>query len=252
MFKLNKTALITATLMATVMVSGCNKEKAEGDTNAAPDKAVTTDTTQTTQTTTTETTETTDTVNSDTSINPIDTANTTPAVAQTPVLDSNEDLTVARLTSETIDNQLFIPLIESGQITKEQANCLKARDKNFAVAEAQAFYKTKFSADELKKLNEFYKSPTGKNLIGYGNEQLRAMNGLEIKNPMPAPSEKELNAMKSFMESDLGKKYQQVNNSEGPGSLVEALQPIVDGELKRCNIQPPNAPAPAAAAPEAK
>lgn len=246
MFKLNKTTLITATLMATVMVSGCNKEEAAADAKAAPDKAVTTETTQTT------TTETTNPVSSDSSTDTTDTADTTAAVAQTTALDSNEDLTVARLTSETIDNQLFIPLIESGQITKEQANCLKGRDKNFAVAEAQAFYKSKFSADELKKLNDFYNSPTGKNLIGYGNEQLRAMNGLEIKNPMPAPSEKELNAMKSFMESDLGKKYQQVNNSEGAGSLVEALQPIVDGELKRCNIQPPNAPAPAVAAPEAK
>lgn len=234
MFKLNKTVLLTAALMTSLVVTGCDKNKATDDSPATVE-------------TTSDIKDATETVDSGTessaNIPTAVEASTDSNSAKNSVLDSNEDLTVARLTSETIDNQLFIPLIESGQITPEQANCLKGRDKNLAVAEAHAFYKTKFSADELKKLNEFYQSPTGKNLIGYGNEQLRAMNGLEIKNPMPAPSEKELNDMKAFMESDLGKKYQQVNNSEGPGSLVEALQPVVDGELKRCKIEPPKAAA---------
>ena len=145
--------------------------------------------------------------------------------------------TLAQLSSDTLNNMVFEPLINSGQLTDEQKSCLEDRDKNIGIAEADAYFKSKLSKEELDELNAFYSSDIGKKLIVYGNEQLQIMSGQEVANPMPAPSEAEMAEMQQFMQSEVGQKYMQLNNAEGEGSMYEKLNPIIEAELARCEIE---------------
>ena len=145
--------------------------------------------------------------------------------------------TLAQLSSDTLNNMVFEPLINSGQLSDEQKSCLEARDKNIGIAEADAYFKSKLSKEELDELNAFYSSDIGKKLIIYGNEQLQIMSGQEVANPMPAPSEAEMAEMQQFMQSEVGQKYMQLNNAEGEGSMYEKLNPVIEAELARCEIE---------------
>ena len=211
----SKVALVSTALAAALFISGCNKNE------------------------TTESTETKTAVDAATTSTASETATPTQTTAtnDAAVQPTTEYSTLAQLSSDTLNNMVFEPLINSGQLTDEQKSCLEARDKNIGIAEADAYFKSKLTKEELDELNTFYSSDIGKKLIVYGNEQLQVMNGLEVTNPMPAPSEAEMAEMQQFMQSPVGQKYMALNNAEGEGSMYESLNPVIEAELSRCNIE---------------
>ncbi|WP_230661640.1 DUF2059 domain-containing protein [Psychrobacter sp. I-STPA10] len=217
-----KVAFTTVALVTVLLIGGCDKKESTTDTTT--DTATVTETTEaaTTAPTTTDTT-----VNE----NNDNVATPEPAAPATGV-----DTTLAQLSSDTLNNMVFEPLINSGQLTAEQKACLEARDKNIGLAESQAYFESKLTKEELDKLNAFYSSDVGKKLIIYGNEQLQTLNGQQVTNPLPAPSEQEMAEMQQFMQSPVGQKYMALNNAEGAGSMYEALNPTIQAELSRCNI----------------
>lgn len=215
-----KASLLSGTIITALFIGGCNKNDTATDTADA------------------------DTTNSaavDSVATDADAADdtTTPVASSPSVVTPAEPQysTLAQLSSDSFNNMVFVPLINSGSLTAEQKSCLQARDKNIGLAESQTFFESKFTKAELNELNEFYESPVGKKLIAYGNEQLRTMNGLEVKTPMADPSEQEIAEMQKFMQSPVGQKYMALNNAEGEGSMYEALGPTIKAELSRCNIE---------------
>ena len=214
--KLFRVSLVSGALMTALLTGGCNKNTATDDQATTTDSAVV-DTDATVSTT------------SDSA----DSATTAPAAQPA----EQQYSTLAHLSSDTFNNMLFVPLINSGSLTPEQKSCLEARDPNIGLAESQAFFESKFTEAELNELNEFYESPVGMKLIEYGNEQLRVMNGLEVESPMGEPTAEESAEMQRFMQSPVGQKYMAMNNAEGEGSMLEALRPTITGELSRCNIE---------------
>ncbi|WP_131668923.1 DUF2059 domain-containing protein [Psychrobacter pygoscelis] len=213
--KLFRVSLVSGVLMTALLTGGCNKN------TATDDQATTTDSTG---------------VDTDATVG---TTSDSDSATTTPVAQPAEPQysTLAHLSSDTFNNMLFVPLINSGSLTPEQKSCLEARDPNIGLAESQAFFESKFTEAELNELNEFYESPVGMKLIEYGNEQLRVMNGLEVEKPMGEPTAEESAEMQKFMQSPVGQKYMAMNNAEGEGSMLEALRPTITGELSRCNIE---------------
>jgi hypothetical protein len=140
------------------------------------------------------------------------------------------------ITLDTVDQMLFVPLLTNGELSQEQVSCLEARDKDLGKSEVDAFYKSKFSDAELASLNEFYASDVGQKLLDFGNEQLLIMNGQQVAEPMPDPTPEEMAEIQTFMESPLGVKYMEVNNTEGAGSAMEVINAPINAEFKRCNI----------------
>lgn len=163
------------------------------------------------------------------------TATATPSTA-TSSQDSSDDLVMTTITLDAVNNMLFAPLIKSGGLSAEQVTCLESRDKNLGKTEIDKFYKSQFTDAELKELDKFYISDVGQKLVAFGNEQLLVMNGEEVANPMPPPTEEEIKEIQTFMESPLGEKYTQINNAQGEGSAMEALDAPINAELERCNI----------------
>ena len=199
-----KTSLLSCTLAALLLTTGCDKTpKTTDDTTNATAK-------------------------SDVAV--ADTSN--PKSSTT----SQDDLVMTTITLDTINSLLFAPIINSGALNEEQVSCLEARDKDLGKAEMDAFYKSQFTDAELDKLNEFYNSDVGKKLIAFGSEQLRAMNGEEIASPMPDPTPEEMAKIQTFMESPLGVKYMKINNAEGEGSAMEVLNIPIKTEFERCNV----------------
>lgn len=147
-----------------------------------------------------------------------------------------DDLVMTKITLDTVDKILFVPLINSGDLSAEQVTCLEARDKNLGKAEVDEFYKSQFSVVELQELDTFYTSEIGEKLLAFGSQQLQMMNGEQIANPIPEPSEAEMTEIQAFMQSPVGAKYMQINNAEGAGSAMEILNTPIEAELKRCNI----------------
>ena len=199
-----KTSLLSCTLAALLLTTGCDKTpKTTDDTTNATAK-------------------------SDVAVT--DTSN--PESSTT----SQDDLVMTTITLDTINSLLFAPIINSGALSTEQVSCLESRDKDLGKAEMDAFYKSQFTDAELDKLNEFYNSDVGKKLIAFGSEQLRAMNGEEIASPMPDPTPEEMAKIQTFMESPLGVKYMKINNAEGEGSAMEVLNTPIKTEFERCNV----------------
>ncbi len=147
-----------------------------------------------------------------------------------------DELVMTTITLDTVDQMLFAPLLTNGELTQEQVTCLEARDQDLGKAEVDAFYKSKFTDDELASLNEFYASEVGQKLLAFGNEQLLIMNGQQVATPMPDPTEEEMAQIQTFMQSPLGAKYTEVNNAEGEGSAMEVINQPLNAEFKRCNI----------------
>ena len=147
-----------------------------------------------------------------------------------------DDLVMTKITLDTVDKILFVPLINSGDLSAKQVTCLEARDKNLGKAEVDEFYKSQFSVVELQELDTFYTSEIGEKLLAFGSQQLQMMNGEQIANPIPEPSEAEMTEIQAFMQSPVGAKYMQINNAEGAGSAMEILNTPIEAELKRCNI----------------
>ncbi len=171
-----------------------------------------------------------------------DTATTEPVdgvdsdtVATTAATDQ-DDLVMTTVTLDTVDQMLFVPLLTDGDLSPEQISCLEARDKDLGKAEVDAFYKSKFTDDELAALNEFYASKVGQKLLDFGKEQLLIMNGQQVASPMPDPTEEEMAQIQTFMQSPVGAKYMQVNNAEGEGSAMEVINQPLNAEFRRCNI----------------
>ena len=172
----------------------------------------------------------------------VDTVNDTAVVASEDV-DTNssasadsDELVMTTITLDTVDQMLFVPLLTNGELSQEQVSCLEARDKDLGKSEVDAFYKSKFSDAELASLNEFYASDVGQKLLDFGNEQLLIMNGQQVAEPMPDPTPEEMAEIQTFMESSLGVKYMEVNNTEGAGSAMEVINAPINAEFKRCNI----------------
>ena len=149
---------------------------------------------------------------------------------------AQDELVMTTITLDTVDQMLFAPLLTNGELTQEQVTCLEARDQDLGKAEVDAFYKSKFTDDELASLNEFYASEVGQKLLAFGNEQLLIMNGQQVATPMPDPTEEEMAQIQTFMQSPLGAKYTEVNNAEGEGSAMEVINQPLNAEFKRCNI----------------
>ena len=148
----------------------------------------------------------------------------------------SDELVMTTITLDTVDQMLFVPLLTNGELSQEQVSCLEARDKDLGKSEVDAFYKSKFSDAELASLNEFYASDVGQKLLDFGNEQLLIMNGQQVAEPMPDPTPEEMAEIQTFMESPLGVKYMEVNNTEGAGSAMEVINAPINAEFKRCNI----------------
>lgn len=172
----------------------------------------------------------------------VDTVNDTAVVASEDV-DTNssasadsDELVMTTITLDTVDQMLFVPLLTNGELSQEQVSCLEARDKDLGKSEVDAFYESKFSDAELASLNEFYASDVGQKLLDFGNEQLLIMNGQQVAEPMPDPTPEEMAEIQTFMESPLGVKYMEVNNTEGAGSAMEVINAPINAEFKRCNI----------------
>ena len=197
-----KTSLLSCTLAALLLTTGCDKTPKTTD----------------------------DTTNFTAKSDVADTSN--PKSSTT----SQDDLVMTTITLDTINSLLFAPIINSGALNEEQVSCLESRDKDLGKAEMDAFYKSQFTDAELDKLNEFYNSDVGKKLIDFGSEQLRAMNGEEIASPMPDPTPEEMAKIQTFMESPLGVKYMKINNAEGEGSAMEVLNTPIKTEFERCNV----------------
>jgi len=185
-------------------------------------------------TATTETVEGVDTVN-DTAVVASEDVDTNSSASSSVSADSDE-LVMTTITLDTVDQMLFVPLLTNGELSQEQVSCLEARDKDLGKSEVDAFYKSKFSDAELASLNEFYASDVGQKLLDFGNEQLLIMNGQQVAEPMPDPTPEEMAEIQAFMESPLGVKYMEVNNTEGAGSAMEVINAPINAEFKRCNI----------------
>lgn len=152
------------------------------------------------------------------------------------VVSSQDELVMTTITLDTVDQILFVPLLTNSDLTQEQVTCLEARDQDLGKAEVDAFYKSKFTNDELASLNKFYASEVGQKLLAFGNEQLLIMNGQQTATPMPGPTEEEMAQIQTFMQSPLGAKYTEVNNTKGEGSAMDVINKSVNAEFKRCNI----------------
>ena len=228
---LAKVSQLSCALASALFIGGCDKKDTTADTTGTPAETVAPTTTAdaTTQTT------------ADTSVavtdSDSDATNIAPATVQpTATADTQQYSTLAHISADTLDSMVFEQLLNSDNLTAEQKTCLKARDKNIGLAESQTYFAGKLTPKEMNDLNTFYDSKVGKKLIVYGDEQLRTMNGMPVKNPMPAPTEQEIAEMKAFMESPVGQKYMAINNAEGKGSMYEALKPTINAELSRCHI----------------
>ena len=172
-----------------------------------------------------------------------------------PVDNTNQDevFVMTTLGLDSINSLIFAPLTSGDTLTPAQKTCLQARDKNLGQTELQAYYKAQFSAAELKELDDFYKSAVGQKMLEYSRQELVAMSGKEVANPMPDPTAEEITAIKTFTQSPIGIRYAQVNNALGEGSAIATLDAPINAEFTRCNIdltmkklmQPPAAPAPA-------
>ena len=171
-----------------------------------------------------------------TTTNEADNDTDTAAVIDMTKSNVQDDLVMTKITLDTVDKILFVPLINSGDLSAEQVTCLEARDKNLGKAEVDEFYKSQFSVVELQELDTFYTSEIGEKLLAFGSQQLQMMNGEQIANPIPEPSEAEMTEIQAFMQSPVGAKYMQINNAEGAGSAMEILNTPIEAELKRCNI----------------
>ena len=171
-----------------------------------------------------------------TTTNEADNDTDTAAVIDMTKSNVQDDLVMTKITLDTVDKILFVPLINSGDLSAEQVTCLEARDKNLGKAEVDEFYNSKFSVVELQELDTFYTSEIGEKLLAFGSQQLQMMNGEQIANPIPEPSEAEMTEIQAFMQSPVGAKYMQINNAEGAGSAMEILNTPIEAELKRCNI----------------
>ena len=196
-----KTSLLSSTLAALLLMTGCDK-----------------------------TPETADDTTSGASTAEVDTIKDAPAPA------TQDDLVMTTITLDTVDSLLFAPVINSGALSAEQVSCLESRDKDLGKAEVDRFYKSQFTDVELQDLDDFYTSEVGKKLITFGNEQLRVMNGEEIATPMADPTPEEMTEIQTFMESPLGVKYMKINNAEGEGSAMEVLNGPIEAEFERCNV----------------
>ncbi len=171
-----------------------------------------------------------------TTTNEADNDTDTAAVIDMTKSNVQDDLVMTKITLDTVDKILFVPLINSGDLSAKQVTCLEARDKNLGKAEVDEFYKSQFSVVELQELDTFYTSEIGEKLLAFGSQQLQMMNGEQIANPIPEPSEAEMTEIQAFMQSPVGAKYMQINNAEGAGSAMEILNTPIEAELKRCNI----------------
>lgn len=206
---LSKTTLISAAIATVLLMVGCDK------TETATDQA--------TDTTSVETTANTKEVN--TSSSPVSS-----------VTSNSGSAVMASIVLDTINNALFGTLINDGNLSAEQQTCLQARDKELGKSKIEAYYQSQFSEAELQQLADFYTSDTGKIMLAYANEQLLIMSGEEVANPMATPPADEIAKFQEFMQSPLGMKNQAINEDEGKGSMMDDLDPIIDAEFKRCNI----------------
>lgn len=204
---LSKMSFISGSIATVLFMTGCDKIDA-----AAADKDVV------------------DTVVVKTPAEPVTATNTEAAT------NNSSGKIITDMTASNINTAFFGTLLRSDNLSEKQKNCLESRDKDLGKSEIHAFYNANFTAAELKNLEDFYSSATGKTITAYANEQLTVMSGGEVANPMAPPSQDEMVEFQTFMQSPLGMKHRQINEDTGEGSMVAELNPIIDAEFKRCNV----------------
>ncbi len=156
--------------------------------------------------------------------------------AVTPTTSVEEPFVMTTIGMNSINSMIFTPLINSGELTGEQATCLAARDNNLGQTELQDFYKRQFSDAELQELDDFYNSDVGQKMLQFGEQEMVIMNGGEVATPMADPTPDEIAEIQAFMQSPTGVKYVQTNNALGEGSAILSLEEPINAEFQRCNI----------------
>ncbi len=147
------------------------------------------------------------------------------------------DYTLTDMTLSTLLRSVQLSVQANERLNKQQRQCVKDIDINFARQPVQQFFNRKFSPDELAELNKFYKSRTAINYTNYGRDQLLISSGLTVKKMSKRPTKSQLKKITEFANSPLGIKYKQVSQQTGNDSLSAIVKPLLKQELVKCGVQ---------------
>ncbi len=150
---------------------------------------------------------------------------------------ANTDYTLTDMTLSTLLRLVQLSVQADEHLNKQQRQCVKDIDINFARQPVQQFFNRKFSPDEMAELNKFYKSRTAINYTNYGRDQLLISSGLTVKKMSKRPTKSQLKKITEFANSPLGIKYKQVSQQTGDDSLSAIVKPLLKQELTECGVQ---------------
>lgn len=108
------------------------------------------------------------------------------------------------------------------KFTQQHITCFTSTDNQLIEAKIQEYLQTKFNADELRQLNDFYASEVGKKQIVMTKQMIAGMMGDKSADVSASmPSAEEMKAIQDFAQSPVGAKLQRVLQDK------QALEPFI-------------------------
>lgn len=224
----SKTLLVSATLTAALVMSGCDRANNADDTNtAAADPAPAQTTTDSTN----------------------GANESKPAPTSTQVATAT---TATNITADAILQQVMSSLASAfemankmaaddnsgkNKFSKEQIECFVTKDNDMAVQKIQAYLEKSFSKAELAEMDAFYQSDAGKKQVEMTKKLMDSLMGGEhydVSAMDKDMSQEEIAAISGFWESATGNKLQKALNDKE--ALKPYIEPFIKAKQEHCDM----------------
>lgn len=153
----------------------------------------------------------------------------------------SEPMPVSKISSELSAMGAVGAISSMIELTAEQEACLNDFDKYFAVEELENYFDNNYSAEELKKLNNYFDSELGQKAIRYSSQQIMQVFGGDAPDPSAALTEAEVVTVAKMSQDPTFVKYNNFSLQQGNGSLQQLIKPLLIQQLDKCNLNGNNA-----------
>ncbi len=139
-----------------------------------------------------------------------------------------------QIAETTLDNVSMITLMyrSADGVTDEQKACLDKINMQEIVPDLAKMFKDNFTKEELQQTADLYNKPEIKQVTKYALQMTQKMAGIEVKDPVPAPSPEDMKVIQDFGASEIGQKLNNFKEADG------LIQTTVNEKVKACGIDP--------------
>lgn len=160
---------------------------------------------------------------------------TSPATAQNTV----ETTDTAKALLTVMSGLMFKAFIQSPTqtLSAEQKSCLQQTNYEEFVPTFHRYLQSKLTADELTKANQYYALPVGQKQIQIASQQLMAVKGEKITNPVKLTDDEKLQ-MQAFQGTPEAQKLGQLLSPANQAEIEKVLgSPMMAKAVTDCHIE---------------